>query len=107
MFAGIWRSICPARKRLLASSPWASRQRWTTPPSALDAMLKHMVETYGFTRAEAMVMASLTVQMRITQVVNQVAGYTHCSRRMRLRGADYRSPWFAQYYSPYSLPNLV
>jgi len=41
---------------------------------ALDAMLKHMVETYGFTRAEAMVMAGLTVQMRITQVVNQIAG---------------------------------
>ena len=41
---------------------------------ALDAMVTHMVQTYGFSRAEAMIMASLTVQMRITQVVNQVSG---------------------------------
>ncbi|MCY0901258.1 MAG: acetamidase/formamidase family protein [Firmicutes bacterium] len=41
---------------------------------ALDEMLNWMVEIYGFTRAEALAVASTVVDLRVTQVVNQVKG---------------------------------
>jgi formamidase len=38
--------------------------------NALDAMLDHLVDTYGFTRAEAHVIASIAVDLRIAQLVD-------------------------------------
>jgi acetamidase/formamidase len=41
---------------------------------ALDAMLDLMMELYGMSRLEALGMASLVVDMRVTQIVNGVRG---------------------------------
>lgn len=41
---------------------------------ALDAMLDLLVEQYGMSRLEALGMASLVVDMRVTQIVNGVRG---------------------------------
>ncbi len=41
---------------------------------ALDAMLDVMGERYGMARAEALAMASVVVDLRVTQVVNEVKG---------------------------------
>lgn len=41
---------------------------------ALEAMLDLMMEQYGLSRLEALAMASLVVDMRITQIVNGVRG---------------------------------
>lgn len=41
---------------------------------ALDGMLRLLGERWGFARAEAAIMASLTVSMRITQTVNGIVG---------------------------------
>jgi acetamidase/formamidase len=41
---------------------------------ALDAMLDLMAEQYGMARLEALGMASLVVDLRITQIVNEVRG---------------------------------
>jgi acetamidase/formamidase len=41
---------------------------------ALDAMLDLMAEQYGLTRADALALASLVVDLRVTQIVNQVRG---------------------------------
>ncbi len=41
---------------------------------ALKGMLDLMEELYGFKRQEAYTLASLTVDMRITQIVNQMKG---------------------------------
>jgi acetamidase/formamidase len=41
---------------------------------ALEGMLDLMEELYGFKRKEAYTLASLTVDMRITQMVNGVKG---------------------------------
>ena len=41
---------------------------------ALDAMLDLMAEQYGMSRLEALGMASLVVDLRITQIVNEVRG---------------------------------
>lgn len=41
---------------------------------ALEAMLDLMKELYGMERQEALAMASLVVDLRITQIVNQVCG---------------------------------
>jgi acetamidase/formamidase len=41
---------------------------------ALDAMLVLMNELYGLPRGEALALASLLVDLRITQVVNGVQG---------------------------------
>ena len=41
---------------------------------ALEAMLELMGERYGLARAEALALASLVVDLRITQVVNGVRG---------------------------------
>jgi acetamidase/formamidase len=44
---------------------------------ALDGMLDWMGELYGYSRKEALALASLTTHLRITQVVNIVKG-VHC-----------------------------
>jgi acetamidase/formamidase len=41
---------------------------------ALDAMIDLMAERYGLARVDAMALASLVVDLRITQIVNQVCG---------------------------------
>lgn len=41
---------------------------------ALDGMLALMMELYGLTRNDALALASVTVDMRITQIVNQLRG---------------------------------
>ena len=41
---------------------------------ALDAMIELMGELYGMTRGEALAMASVVVDLRVTQVVNGVLG---------------------------------
>jgi acetamidase/formamidase len=41
---------------------------------AVDAMLEHMGREHGFGRAEALALASLVVDLRITQMVNGVRG---------------------------------
>ena len=42
---------------------------------ALEGMLNLMCEMYGITdRADALALASVTVDMRVTQIVNQVRG---------------------------------
>jgi acetamidase/formamidase len=41
---------------------------------ALDGMLNLMGEQYGFDRKEALALASLVVDLRITQLVNGVRG---------------------------------
>lgn len=41
---------------------------------ALEAMLDLMCELHGFTRPEALALASLSVDLRITQIVNGVRG---------------------------------
>jgi acetamidase/formamidase len=41
---------------------------------ALDAMIDLMAEQYGLARVDAMALASLVVDLRITQIVNQVCG---------------------------------
>ncbi len=41
---------------------------------ALDAMLALMGERYGMGRAEALAMASVVVDLRVTQVVNGAKG---------------------------------
>lgn len=42
--------------------------------NALDAMIGLMIEQYTLTRADAMALASVVVDLRITQIVNQVCG---------------------------------
>jgi acetamidase/formamidase len=42
--------------------------------NALDAMIGLMAEQYSLARVDAMALASLVVDLRITQVVNQVCG---------------------------------
>ena len=44
---------------------------------ALDGMLDLIGEQYGFDRQRAMALASLVVDMHVTQVVNATAG-VHC-----------------------------
>jgi acetamidase/formamidase len=41
---------------------------------ALDAMLDLMAEQYGVARVDALALASLVVDLRVTQIVNQVCG---------------------------------
>lgn len=41
---------------------------------ALDAMLDLMADLYGVARADALALASLVVDLRVTQIVNQVRG---------------------------------
>jgi acetamidase/formamidase len=46
----------------------------TAARNALDAMIDLMVERYTLARADAMALASVVVDLRITQIVNQVCG---------------------------------
>lgn len=46
----------------------------TATQQALAAMIDLMAELHGLERADALVLASLTVDLRITQIVNQVCG---------------------------------
>ncbi len=41
---------------------------------ALEAMLDLMGEQYGLERRDALALASLVVDLRVTQIVNQVRG---------------------------------
>jgi acetamidase/formamidase len=42
--------------------------------NALDAMISLIAEQYRLARVDAMALASLVVDLRITQIVNQVCG---------------------------------
>jgi acetamidase/formamidase len=46
----------------------------TAAQMALDAMLKLMIEKHSLSRADALALASVVVDLRITQIANQVFG---------------------------------
>lgn len=55
---------------------------------ALEAMLNLMAEQFGMTRPEAVAMASVTVDLHITQLVNQIPGVHAILPHTAIRRAD-------------------